>query len=74
MIHKKIKESKNALVFCDNCQQKSPTIVLCYIMRYGMINYENSLGILRTKCPDVFKPNMEYEKTIKKFMNDLFNK
>ena len=74
MIHKKIKESKNALVFCDNCLQKSPTIVLCYIMRYGMINYENSLEILRTKCPDVFKPYMEYEKTIKKFMNDLFNK
>ena len=74
MIHKKIKENKNALVFCEDCNQKSPTIVLCYIMRYGMINYQNSLEILRTKCPDVFKPNMEYEKTIKKFMDDLFNK
>ena len=65
MIHNKIKDNKNALVFCDNCSQKSPTIVLCYIMRYGMINYENSLEILRTKCPDVFKPYIEYEKTIK---------
>ena len=74
MIHTKIKDNKNALVFCENCSQKSPTIVLCYIMRYGMINYENSLQILRTKCPDVFKPSIEYQKTIKKFMNDLFNK
>ena len=74
MINKKIKENKNTLVFCENCNQKSPTIVLCYIMRYGMINYQNSLEILRTKCPDIFKPYMEYEKTIKKFMNDLFNK
>ena len=24
MINTKIKENKNALVFCDNCQQKSP--------------------------------------------------
>ena len=48
--------------------------ILCYIMRYGMINYQNSLDILRTKCQDVFKPNINYEKTIKKFMEDLFNK
>ena len=26
MIHTKIKESKNALIFCDNCLQKSPTV------------------------------------------------
>ena len=42
MIYNKIKDNKNTLVFCDNCIQKSPTIILCYIMRYGMINYENS--------------------------------
>ena len=73
MIHNKIKQNINTLVFCEDTIQKSPTIVLCYIMRYGMINYNNSLGILRTKCPDVLKPIMEYEKTIKKFMEDLFN-
>ena len=74
LIHNKIKKEINTLVFCNTCQQKSPTIILCYLMRYGMINYKNSLEILRTKCPDVLKPNLEYEKTIKKFMDDLFNK
>ena len=74
MIHNKIKKNINTLVFCDSCLQNSPTIVLCYLIRYGMINYENSVEMLRTKCPDVFKPNLEYEKTVKKFMNDLFNK
>lgn len=73
-IHQKILDNTNCLVFCRDTAQKSPTIVLCYIMRYGMINYQNSLDILRTKCPDVFKPNINYEKTIKKFMEDLFNK
>tara|TARA_B110001469_G_C9617865_1_gene307761 strand:- start:77 stop:517 length:441 start_codon:yes stop_codon:yes gene_type:complete len=72
-IHNKIKNNINTLVFCENAIQKSPTIILCYLMRYGMINYQNSLEILRTKCPDVFKPNIEYENTIKKFMEDLFN-
>tara|TARA_B100000795_G_scaffold269777_1_gene260349 strand:+ start:1357 stop:1797 length:441 start_codon:yes stop_codon:yes gene_type:complete len=74
MINTKIKNNINTLVFCENTIQKSPTIILCYLMRYGMINYSNSLEMLRTKCPDVLKPNMEYEKTIKKFMEDLFNK
>ena len=73
-IHQKILEHSNCLIFCHDVIQKSPTIVLCYIMRYGMINYQNSLDILRTKSPDVFKPNIKYEKTIKKFMEDLFNK
>ena len=41
MIHNKIKQNINTLVFCEDTIQKSPTIVLCYIMRYGMINYNN---------------------------------
>lgn len=73
-IHQKILDNTNCLIFCQDVIQKSPTIILCYIMRYGMINYQNSLDILRTKCPDVFKPNIKYEKTVKKFMEDLFNK
>ena len=74
LMYNKIKSNVNTLVFCEDCNQKSPTIVLCYIIRYGMINYQNGIEILRTKCPDIFKPNIEYEKTIKKFMEDLFNK
>ena len=74
MIYSKIKDNISVLVYCENTIQKSPTIILAYIIRYGMLNKENSLEILKTKCPDVFLPYMMYEKTIDKFIEKLFNK
>ena len=74
LINKKILDNSNALIFCNDAIQKSPTIALCYIIRYGMLNYNNAIQMMKTKCPDIFKPSIKYEKTIKKFMEDLFNK
>ena len=31
-IHEKIKNNINVLVFCENTIQKSPTIILCYLI------------------------------------------
>ena len=73
-IRDKIKNNINVLVFCDSTIQKSPTIVLCYLIRYGMLNKENSIEMLKTKCPDIFKPYIVYEKTIDKFIKELFDK
>ena len=75
-LKKLIEEEKNinVLVFCDTTIQKSPTIILCYLIRYGMLNKENSIEMLKTKCPDIFKPYIVYEKTIDKFINELFDK
>jgi hypothetical protein len=73
-IYSKIKDNVNVLIFCENTIQKSPTIILCYIIRYGMLNKENSMELLKTKCPDIFKPFIMYEKTIDKFIEELFNK
>ena len=73
-IYEKIKKNINVLVFCDTTIQKSPTIILCYLIRYGMLNKENSIEMLKTKCPDIFKPYIVYEKTIDKFINELFDK
>ena len=73
-IYEKIKKNINVLVFCDTTIQKSPTIILCYLIRYGMLNKENSIERLKTKCPDIFKPYIVYEKTIDKFINELFDK
>jgi protein-tyrosine phosphatase len=73
-IYDKIKDNINVMVFCKDTTQKSPTIVLCYIMRYGMLNKDNSLELLKSKCPDIFSPYMTYQKTIDKFVDELFNK
>ena len=38
LINRKIVDNSNTLVFCEDAIQRSPTIVLCYIIRYGMLN------------------------------------
>ena len=40
----------------------------------SLIYKENSIEMLKTKCPDIFKPYIVYEKTIDKFINELFDK
>ncbi len=73
-IYDKIRDNINVIVFCKDTIQKSPTIIFCYIIRYGILNTDNSLELLKSKCPDIFKPYMVYQKTIDKFVDELFNK
>ena len=66
-----IKKSENILVYCDSGYQKSPTIILAYIIRYGYLKKEIAIEMIRTKLLDAFKPSLEYEKTIDIFINQI---
>ena len=71
MINKKILNGENVFIHCGDCVQKSPTIVLAYIIRYGFLTKENSINLIRTKIKNIFTPFLIYEIAIDKFSEEI---
>jgi hypothetical protein len=70
-INKKIINGENVFIYCDDCCQKSPTLVLAYIIRYGFLNKVNSIKLMRTKIKNIFTPYLIYEITIDKYSDEI---
>tara|TARA_B100000767_G_scaffold258044_1_gene266414 strand:+ start:2245 stop:2682 length:438 start_codon:yes stop_codon:yes gene_type:complete len=72
LIYNKIKQEINVIVCCKDNLEKSPTVILCYLIKYGKLNLENSLDILKTKYPHIFENGIKYKKIIINFMEEIF--
>ena len=72
LINNKIKLEINVLVCCKDTQEKSSIVILCYLIRYGKLNIDNSLDMLKTKCPNTFQNGIKYNKIIIHFMEEIF--
>jgi|TARA_B110000261_G_C13051465_1_gene344367 hypothetical protein len=66
-------KSENILIYCDTCIQKSPTLILAYLIRYGYLTKEIAIEMIRTKNINAFKPKLEYEKSIEIFTKQIKN-
>jgi len=70
-IYHNLKNNKVILVYCNNCIQISPTIVLAYILRYGEVNISTGLQIIRSKFSKAFQPNLDFSFAIKQFYKNI---
>lgn len=66
-------KSENVLIYCDDCVQKSPTILLAYLIRYGYLTKEISIEMIRTKNINAFKPHLKYDLVIDIFIKQIKN-
>lgn len=66
-----INKFNNILIYCENNEEYHYLILLCYLMRYGNINFEKSVKIIRTKFLDAFNKNIIYKNAIIRFMKKL---
>ena len=64
---KSISQSENILIYADPNLKKSPILILAFLIRYGLVNIEIAVEMIRTKIIDAFKPKLEYENAIKLF-------
>ena len=64
-------KSENILIYSDSGLQKGPVLLLAYLIRYGFLNKEIAIQIIRTKIINAFKPSFDYEKTINIFINQI---
>jgi len=70
-INHNLKNNKVILVYCKNCIQISPTIILSYLIRYGEININTGIQIIRTKFSKAFQPNIDFSFALKQFYKNI---
>ena len=70
-IHQNIIDNKVILIYCDNGIQKSPTIAIAYLMRYGKLPKDLAIKSVKSKKPDVFKPFLDFNYSLDKFEKDI---
>ena len=62
---------KNILVHCYAGKQRSATVIIAYLIRYGNINLEKSIELLKSKKEDVFTPTINFINSLKQFYKDI---
>jgi len=68
-----ILKSENILIYCESGYQKSPTLILAFLIKYGYLTKEIAIEMIRTKLIDAFKPKLEYNSSIEIFIKQLKN-
>lgn len=55
-----ILNDENILLFCDTGIQRSPTIVLAYLIKFAKINIKTAHMFMKSKNENIFIPNIKY--------------
>ena len=70
-IYEKIKKTEGVLVVCQKGYLKAPLIILAYIIRYGLLDKEKAINMIRTKILNVFEGGFYGEKGLQYFIKNL---
>lgn len=70
-IYNNLQISKNILIYCKRNENYNELILLAYLLRYGNININKSIDIIRTKFPNSFNKNFIYKSAIIKFIKKI---
>lgn len=65
--------NKNVLVFCHKCVQRSPTIILAYLIEFGGYELKEAIEYLKSKKNNVFMPFFNFEFAIREFSKCIKN-
>jgi len=71
MIYKYIKKNKNVVVVCNTGKQASFTIGMCYIIRYGKVDFDYASIAIRSKNISLDSVENIYNYTIKQYYIEL---
>lgn len=67
-IHTKLMNSENILIFCENGIDKSQYIILAYLIRYGYLEKNIAINIIKTKIIEAFKDKIKYNEAFTLFI------
>ena len=63
-IYKNLINDKELLVFCENGNQKSATIICAFLMKYGKMSKIGAINSIRTKHKTAFYPDISYDMSL----------
>ena len=55
------------LIFCENGNQKSATIIAAFLIKYGNHNKESAIKAIRSKYKSAFYPDINYIYSLEMF-------
>jgi hypothetical protein len=70
-IHKNIVNDNGVLVYCDSANQKASTVVAAYLIKYGRVNADDAIKMIRSKNKTSFYPNIDYYNSLQMIHNDI---
>ena len=70
-IHKRITKGENIIIICKSGLEYSPYIILSYIIRYGLVNIEIGIKMIRTKILEAFQDGLNYTGAINRFQKKI---
>jgi protein-tyrosine phosphatase len=70
-IHKNILKDNAVLVYCDSGNQKASTVIAAYIIKYGKVDADTAIKMIRSKNKTSFYPNIDFYNSLKMIQNDL---
>jgi len=70
-INKNLLLCKNILVHCYAGKQRSATVIVAYLMRYGKMNLYKTMELIKSKKKDVFTPTCNFIEALKLYNKDI---
>lgn len=70
-IHKRIINGENIIIICKSGIEFSPYIILSYIVRYGLVNPDIAVKMIRTKILEAFKEGFKFSEAISRFQKKI---
>ena len=72
-MNKKLINNENILLFCENGIDKSQYIILAYLIKYGYLDKNIAINIIKTKLINAFNEGIKYNESLKIFIKNNIN-
>lgn len=70
-INKRVINGENIIIICNSGLDFSPYIILSYIVRYGLVNPDIAIKMIRTKILEAFKEGFKFSEAISRFQKKI---
>ena len=66
-IYKNLLNDEATLIYCENGNQKSATVIAAFLIKYGNHTKESAINTIRTKYNSAFYPEINYNYSLEMF-------
>jgi hypothetical protein len=66
-INQALNKNQNILVYSTKGQQRAPTVIAGYFIKYGRVNGNQAIKYIQSKRPNTFKPQCTFEYTLHEY-------
>ena len=63
-IYNNITNNKSTIVVCESSNQKSPTVICAFLIKYGKMTKFNAIKSIRSKHSTAFYPDISYDTSL----------